>query len=257
MKKTIFLLLLFPFALSVLGQKKKKPEEAFYVMDENFQGTTVEKAKYLAHAIKQTDSSWQFDTYNMYGPMISSEHYKDEKATTLHGEAVYFNAKGTRDSIGNFYNGLPNGSFYYFNDTGATYLQKEFSRGILVESIDRIKRDSTEQADAKRKKDTIKRTEIESDFPGQQAGWIKYLTNHLVYPERAQKLQKEGSVVIQFIVDTEGHIMNPQIVQSVEFSLDTEALRMINESPAWSPALQDGKKVKSYKKQPITYRLSR
>jgi len=110
---------------------------------------------------------------------------------------------------------------------------------------------------SKRKTDTLKRViiEIESDFPGGQKGWIKYLTHNLEYPERAQKLGKEGNVVIQFIVDKDGTVYNQQIVKSVEYSLDQEALRMIARSPAWIPAIQDGKIVKSYKKQPIAFRL--
>jgi protein TonB len=62
-------------------------------------------------------------------------------------------------------------------------------------------------------------------------------------------------VVIQFIVDKEGHVVSPEISQSVEYSIDQEALRLIKKSPFWQPAMLDGKIVKSYKKQPITFRL--
>ena len=188
--------------------------------------------------------------------MISSENYKDDKASVLHGQAVYFNKKGLRDSIGHFANGIPEGSFYYFNDTGRTYLQKEFRSGLLVEHIDRIKKDSVEEEERKRKNDTTTKDEKESDFKGGQRGWINYLNKNLVYPERAQNLKKEGTVVIQFIVDTEGQVYDQEIVKSVEFSLDQETIRIIAASPAWVPAFQNGKKVKSYKKQPLTYKLT-
>ena len=257
MKKITLLFFVFSFMLLVQGQKKTKPEEKFYVMDENFKGTTIEKAAYLLHAVKKNDSSWQYDTYNFNGPMISSEHFKDEKGAALHGQAVYFNKNGTRDSIGNFSNGIPEGSFYYFNDTGRTYLQKEFRNGLLVETIDRIKKDSIDEAERKRKNDTTEKDEIESDFKGGQKGWISYLNKNLEYPDRAQNLKQEGTVVIQFIVDTEGHVYDEEIVKSVEFSLDQETIRIIAASPVWVPAFQNGKKVKSYKKQPLTYKLTR
>ena len=186
---------------------------------------------------------------------MTSEQYKDEKGTILHGESVYFNEKGTRDSIGHFANDLPHGSFYYLNDTGKIFMQKEFRGGALVETIDRIKKDSIDKAAWESKKDTAKEDEMESEFPGGIGSWTRYLMKNLVYPQRAQNLNKEGKVVLQFIVDTEGHISDTEIIQSVEFSLDQEALRMIAESPAWIPAFQYGKKVKSYKRQPLIFKL--
>jgi periplasmic protein TonB len=247
--KKILLLLHLPMVLSLSGQTRIKKEEAFYMLDANFKGIVKEKAVYFVHAVKETDSSWQLDTYNIAGPMISSEHYKDAKAVVLQGEAVYFNVNGTRDSIANFYNNLPNGSFYYFNDTGRIYMQKEFSNGVLMQTIDRIKKDSADELEWKRKKDTSKSMEIESEFPGGVGSWVKYLTKNLVYPERAQNLGKQGTVVLQFIVGKDGHISDQEIVRSVEYSLD-------HESPPWVPAFQYGRKVKSYKRQPISFMLT-
>ena len=134
---------------------------------------------------------------------------------------------------------------------------------MQAETIDRIKKDSIDEAEWKRKQDSAKGkgtepekiNEMESIFPGGSAGWKKYLMKNMEYPDKAQKLQKQGQVVLQFIVDKEGKILDPEIIQSVEFSLDQEALRIIKQSPAWVPAFQNGKKVKSYKKQPITFRL--
>jgi periplasmic protein TonB len=77
----------------------------------------------------------------------------------------------------------------------------------------------------------------------------------MVYPQRAQNLVKQGTVVIQFIVNKEGHVISPAVAQSVEYSLDQEALRLIKQSPVWNAAMQDGEIVKSYKKQPVTFRL--
>lgn len=254
--KKINLLLLFFYVWHVNGQEKIKPGEVFYLLDQNFSGTTAEKAKYLLHSVKKSDTCWQFDTYTMLGPMVSSEHFKDDKATVLHGEAVYFNAKGTRDSICHFFNGQPDGSCYYLNDTGRIYVQKEFRQGVLLATIDRIKKDSADAAAWKKKVDTTKKVEMESDFPGGQSGWIRYLNKNLQYPQRAQNTGKQGQVVTEFIVDTLGHISNIQIIKSVEYSLDQETLRIIAASPAWIPAFQNGRKVKSYKRQPLTFRLT-
>jgi hypothetical protein len=52
---------------------------------------------------------------------------------------------------------------------------------------------------------------------------------------------------------TEGEVEDPEIFQSVEFSLDEAALALISASPRWNPASRDGVHVKSYKIQPLAY----
>ena len=45
------------------------------------------------------------------------------------------------------------------------------------------------------------------------------------------------------------------ITKSIDYSLDAESMRMINALGKWKPAFQNGRNVKSYKIQPITFRL--
>jgi len=56
-------------------------------------------------------------------------------------------------------------------------------------------------------------------------------------------------------VDKDGSVINAEVIQSVHPLIDDEALRLIKNSPRWRPAIQDGKKVKSYKKQPVVFQL--
>ncbi|MEO5591738.1 MAG: energy transducer TonB [Chitinophagaceae bacterium] len=255
MKKIVLLWISMPFVLPALSQNDSKPGETFYMLDANFKGTPQEKAVYFIHSVKIHDSCWQFDTYNIFGPIISSEQYKDEKGNEANGQFCYYNKRGKMDSSGSYTNGYQVGSWYFINDTGRTYLQKDYDAGILIASKDFIKLDSIK----KEKKDTADKTdaaEVESDFPGGQSRWLYYLSKNMVYPERGMQANKQGTVVVQFIIDLEGHVISSQITQSVEYSLDQEAMRLIKHSPTWKPATQDGKKVKSYKKQPITFRFT-
>jgi protein TonB len=97
--------------------------------------------------------------------------------------------------------------------------------------------------------------EIESEFPGGAKGWIRYLTDNFHYPKAAVRKRIQGEVVVQFIVDKQGKVTEVAVIKSVHPLLDEEAMRLIKESPDWKPAMQNGKKVKSYKKQPIVFRL--
>ena len=57
------------------------------------------------------------------------------------------------------------------------------------------------------------------------------------------------------MINNEGKVENAFVERSVEYSTDKESLRIINESGDWIPALKNGRKVKSYKRQPIDYKL--
>ena len=235
--------------MASFSQATSKPQESFYMLDENLKGSTQEKAKFFIHAVKENDTSWLFDTYNIYGPLVSSEHYKDEKATVLHGSCLYFNKKGKVDSSGDFSDNLQNGSWYYINSKGKAFLQKDFRMGQVIATKDLM----IPKEERKNKNKNEEDIEVESDFPGGVRGWSVYLNKNIQYPERAENVHKEGEVIVQFIVDTEGKVNKAEVVQSIEYSLDQEALRIIKESPQWIPASINGKKVKSYKKQPITF----
>ena len=101
---------------------------------------------------------------------------------------------------------------------------------------------------------TFTKVEIESDYPGGQGAWIRYLSKNLVYPQDAQDNEIQGTVVVQFIVDKEGNVSDVEAISGPN-ELRGEAARVIKKSGKWTPAVQNGRQVKSYKKQPITFRL--
>jgi len=105
------------------------------------------------------------------------------------------------------------------------------------------------------KGDTVfKKVEKESTFKGGAEGWNKFLQRSLVYPAKATRKKVEGVVVVQFIVDKKGTVQDAEVLSGPRI-LAPAALDAIRQSPRWIPAELDGKKVKSYKKQPIQFRL--
>lgn len=101
---------------------------------------------------------------------------------------------------------------------------------------------------------TFTKVEIESEYPGGPAAWQRYLNKTLRYPQDAIDNEIQGTVVIQFIVDKEGNVSDVEAISGPE-ELRGEAVRVIKKSGKWTPAVQNGRQVKSYKKQPIVFRL--
>jgi protein TonB len=57
-------------------------------------------------------------------------------------------------------------------------------------------------------------------------------------------------------VDKEGNISDVRPLSSHGFGMEEEAMRVIKKGPKWSPAVQNGRQVKAYRKQPITFVVS-
>ena len=103
---------------------------------------------------------------------------------------------------------------------------------------------------------TFTKVEIESQFPGGSAAWLRYLNKNLRYPDDAVNNEIQGTVIVQFIVDKEGIVSDVEAISGPDNGgLRDEAVRVIKKSGKWTPAIQNGRQVKSYKRQPIVFKL--
>jgi protein TonB len=71
--------------------------------------------------------------------------------------------------------------------------------------------------------------------------WVQRRTN---YPQEAIDKKIKGTVFITFIIEKDGSVSNVSIVKGVDPLLDNEAVKVISESPKWSPGLQRGQPVR-------------
>jgi len=253
MKSLLLLLFLLPVSIA-FAQKNKKDNVRFFVFDENWKNCKVENARYLSALEKINDTTYELKNYNFKGPLVSIETYKDAEASVLNGELTYYGPDGKIDSTGYTRENKKNDWWYYYDDSSRMFLKEQYSNGKLLKRMDTI---AMREESEKRKAEldtTIKRDEIEASFNGGDAAWGKYLSKNIDFPERARNLKVEGTLMVQFIIAKDGSVTDAKIIQSVEYSIDEEALRVIKNAPKWKPARQDGKFVKAYRKQPLTFR---
>jgi periplasmic protein TonB len=104
------------------------------------------------------------------------------------------------------------------------------------------------------KQDSTLKVEFESEFPGGTKGWNNFLINTLVYPPKAVRKKIQGQVIARFIVEKDGSLSNIEIISGPKELWDA-VLDVLKQSPNWKPAIQNGKKVKSYKNQPFNFKL--
>ncbi|WP_339787380.1 TonB family protein [uncultured Imperialibacter sp.] len=92
-------------------------------------------------------------------------------------------------------------------------------------------------------------------FPGGMESLYQFFGENLTYPAGAKKAGVEGKVLVEFVVDKDGTITNATVIEGIGNGCDEEALRVINASPKWTPAMQRGKKVRTRVILPIYFSL--
>ena len=93
------------------------------------------------------------------------------------------------------------------------------------------------------------------EFPGGMGECMKWLGQNIKYPADAKEKGVQGRVIVQFVVEKDGTIVNAKVVRGVDPDLDAEALRVVNQSPKWKPGKQKGEAVRVKYTLPIMFRL--
>jgi tetratricopeptide (TPR) repeat protein len=97
--------------------------------------------------------------------------------------------------------------------------------------------------------------DTEAKFPGGQVAWVSYLQKNLNANTPVNNGGPSGifQVIVKFIVSKDGSISDVQPETKHGYGMEEEAVRIIKLGPKWIPALQNGRKVNAYRRQPITF----
>ena len=136
----------------------------------------------------------------------------------------------------------------------------------VVESTIQSNEDKGEAVEIKYVPEVVEEEEVEEqqifqvveempEFPGGMAECLKFLAKNIKYPTIAQENGVQGRVIVQFVVNQDGSIVDPVVVRSVDPYLDKEALRVIQMMPKWKPGKQRGKAVRVKYTVPVTFKL--
>jgi len=133
--------------------------------------------------------------------------------------------------------------------------------GIKDENIAPVVIDEGKQIVEEKKEDDenkiFDKVEIEAKFPGGDSKWRQYLERNCNASVATDQGAPEGTytTLIQFVVDKEGNISDVRAMTNHGYGMEEEAMRAIKKGPKWEPAVQNGRQVKAYRKQPITFQV--
>ncbi|MGN7787948.1 energy transducer TonB [Niabella sp. 22666] len=100
------------------------------------------------------------------------------------------------------------------------------------------------------------RVEIDAMYPGNWRGFLEKNLNGMT-PVNNGAGPGTYTTIVQFIVDKDGTVSSLKALSKVGYGMEEEAMRVIKASGKWKPAVQNGREVKAYRKQPITFQVTK
>lgn len=97
--------------------------------------------------------------------------------------------------------------------------------------------------------------EENASFPGGDAACLKWLQDNIRYPSICQEQGVQGRVIVSFVVNRDGSIVDINVVRSPDEHLSDEAVRVVKLMPKWKPAKQGNRTVRSKFNLPVMFRL--
>lgn len=201
--------------------------------------------------------------YHINGMMRDSTVYDDDRPTgtslgwhangvmsdsTVHspdGSAVrvdWFD-NGQLSSAGRTLNNKQQGKWQYFSSNGHLSAQEIYDTGKLVSRV-YFNEDGTAVSDTtNRDREAVCKR-----------NWQQYLGNNLYFPANLKIVNSDkATVVVNFTINEEGKIENAYVSSSFQSKLDQVALDVVRNGPRWIPAIDHNRKVKAYRRQPMTF----
>ena len=100
-------------------------------------------------------------------------------------------------------------------------------------------------------------TKVEIEAQVDQKSWIRWLQSQLqrYIEDAASNGMEPGTYTVQvkFLVERDGSIADVHALNDPGFGLGKAAESVVKKGPKWSPGIQNGKQVRSYHTQPITF----
>ena len=92
-------------------------------------------------------------------------------------------------------------------------------------------------------------------FPGGEGCLDDFIEKHMEYPLSAKNDGGVGRVVVDFIVNANGKISDVNVLKSVDYRLDEEAVRIVSNMPKWNSGINKGQSVAMRCAIPIDFSL--
>ena len=84
-----------------------------------------------------------------------------------------------------------------------------------------------------------------------------WVNQNLTYPKEAVKDSLQGRVTLQFTIEKDGSVTDVRVLRGCAPVLDAEAVRVVSQSPKWTPGYSNGEPVRVVFNFPVLFQLTK
>lgn len=214
-------------------------------LDGKLNGDIVE---YYENGVKKSVYTTEYD--KSYNAIHTIKEFWSEEGNqkVKEGNGEYeFEIIGLKDKQpvlnGKVVSGLFEGKFNS-NPNEFPYFEEHYSKGKLLNGVRKISKTESKYY-----------TEISVQVkPNGGMNEFRKLIGSQIKTKK-QKTALKGTIVAKFIIDTDGKIIKPLIVKSLNSYFDNQLLDILNNTEKWEPGEYRGEKVKQYFTLPVTIKV--
>lgn len=253
--------------------------DAQQYFDKDWKGCSQDKAYYVAVPSEGKASEYVVRTKEK-GKLSSgkgelSQNYSIYRTSDFkNGEMVSYTADGDTVAIKNYVNGKLHGDYKFWRQDHGLYKKAAFIEGKedgiteyffpngQISARYMMKNGKEKESEFWNsdgsKLHNSKEANIDPTFMGKDTrAFSSWVGDRLVYPLECKKLNIEGTVLVSFRVSVSGNLEDVKIVESPHYLLSAEALRIVADSPNWTPGVSHNQITSFRYTIPVIFRLTR
>lgn len=272
------------FTLLILSHFSYGQERTLYIdLCENF--TSEEKYDFKRIVKNHPEKRFQYIVYDYYknGQLLTTGLSKSKNGKVKYGDFIYYYPNGAKMAQGFVENDLKKDIWVYWDTTGVEISQDTLIKRVKALSFTYDSIISTGKCLCYFKEymwtkiNTITNAKTEYEYlDGQEiakdgiykvtddtavykAGidkFYQYLYEELKYPFITKLKGKQGRVLVRFIIDKSGNLLNPTFMMSIDKPTEKRIKSvLLATSGKWNPATYKGKAVSSALILPVAFEL--
>ncbi len=229
-------------------RKAYKNEKELWVVKDYFLKTNVLQMEGVYSDKKFKNKNGIFTYFFDNGEKKSKVNFNDDKKDGI-WESWYLNQ--TLYSRGLYKNGAMEGEWNWYFENGQKSSSEQYLNDSLLSFVFWDNHGNVSSTKG------ITKIETMPKFKGGDDELFAYLKENLKYPTIAKENGIAGTVYLKFVVGEKGSVEDVTIVRSPNELLSSEAKRLIQEMPKWTPGYQHNLPVRVYYNIPIKFTLKR
>lgn len=240
--------------------------------DKSWHKTTKTNASFYRKIIKKSKKEYLVNDYYLNGILQMTGVYTSKNLKKKEGKFTYFHENGQKSSEGLFEDGDQSGLWHAWYPSGAVHDEGKYIEGKKQDEWKWYFETGQISAREVYNEDNLVTIEfwdetgnkiagdlepiVKPQFIGGEGVLLKYIAEHVRYPQETQENNIEGTAYIRFAIGFDGKIEDAEVFRSAaDRLLDLEALRVVKGMPHWIPGKEHNLPKKIYFIVPIKFRL--